>query len=134
MFTQLSQPHPCRQVVLDKGTRRLGQESLSTVSSGANTGRPVHVQADIAAASMGRLARMQPHARTYWQALWPGIAGQGALRCHGSRHGLRGTLEGDEKPVPRRVNLVPLPRLARLTEQASVRRQDLSVLGARALA
>jgi hypothetical protein len=41
--------------------------------------------------------------------------GEGALRCHDSRHGVRGALEGDEKPIPRRIDLVPIPRLERLT-------------------
>jgi hypothetical protein len=41
--------------------------------------------------------------------------GHGALHYDGSRYGMRGTLEGDEKPISRRVNLVTIPRLARLT-------------------
>jgi hypothetical protein len=59
--------------------------------------------------------------------------GHGALHCYGSRYGMRGTLEGDEKPISRRVNLVTIPRLARLTEQSSVLRQYLSVLDAQVL-
>src|SRR5262245_8096435 len=76
---------------------------------------------------------MQAHTRTHSCTLWPGMDGHGVLRCHGSRHGLRGTLKGDEKPVPRRVNLVTIPRLAHLTEQSSVLWQYLSVLVAQVL-
>ena len=124
---EVPQTHACRQVILDEGTRRLGQEGLPTVSSGADARRPMHVQADIAAGGKGRLAGMQAHAHPHRYTLRPGMAGNGTLRRHGRRHGVRGALEGRKKPVPRRVDLVAIPRLERLTQQSPVLRQHLGI-------
>src|SRR5262249_20607788 len=63
----------------------------------------------------------------HWQALGPGTYGHGALCRYGRRHGMRGALEGREKPIPRRVDLVAIPRLERLTQQAPVLRQHLGI-------
>src|SRR5262245_56378172 len=70
---------------------------------------------------------MQPHAHTYWRTLGPGMAGHGALRRHRRCHGVCGTLESYEEPITRRVDLVPVPRLERLAQQAPVRRQHLGI-------
>jgi hypothetical protein len=43
------------------------------------------------------------------------MAGHSALRRHYRRHGVCGTLESHEEPITRCVNLVPVPRLERLT-------------------
>jgi hypothetical protein len=43
VFAEISQTHSCRQVILDEGSRRLGQEGLPTVSSSADTCRPMYI-------------------------------------------------------------------------------------------
>ena len=64
-----------------------------------------------------------------------GIEGcsQSVLRHYGRRDGVRGALEGDEKPVPCRVDLVAIPRLECLTQQSPVLRQHIGVTVAQAL-
>jgi hypothetical protein len=61
------------------------------------------------------------------------MGSQSALRHYGRRNGVRGAWEGYEKPVPRCVDLVAIPRLACLTQQSPVLRQHLGVPVAQAL-
>src|SRR5215831_19541198 len=119
--------HVYRQIILDEGVGGLGAEGLPTVSSRANACRPMHVQANVAAGGMGRLTRMQPHAHPYQRTRGPGMPGKRALGRHCRRHGVRDTLERHEEPVSRRIDLIPLPGLKRLAEQAPVRREDLGI-------
>jgi hypothetical protein len=133
VFAKIPQAHSCWQVILHEGTRCLGQEGLPAMASSTDACGSMHVQADIAAGGKGRLAGMQAHAHMYWQTLWPGMGSQSVLRHYGRRDGVRGALEGDEKPVPCRVDLVAIPRLECLTQQSPVLRQHLGVTVAQAL-
>jgi hypothetical protein len=53
--------------------------------------------------------------------------GNGALRCNSRHHGMHGTLEGHEEPIPRCVDLMPIPRLQGFAQQAPVGRQYFGI-------
>ena len=80
-----------------------------------DAGGVMHVHANVAVCRKLRLARMQPYAYPYGRTRWPDMTGNGALRRHRRRHGVRGPLESHEEPISRRIDLIPVPGLERLT-------------------
>src|SRR5262245_12808185 len=88
---------------------------------------PMHVQTDRPNRGKRRLTRMQPHAHRHGHTLGPGRVGKSLLCCYGRCNRLCGTLEDREEAVPRGVDLVTIPPLEHLTQQAPVLLQHLSI-------
>ena len=83
MCAQILQTHPGREVSHDEGVCGLREQGLAAKPGSADARRPMHVQANIAAGSKGRLTGMQADTGTHCPPLRPVIDSQGTLHCHG---------------------------------------------------
>jgi hypothetical protein len=92
------------------------------VAGGADTGRSVHADADVALGSHLGLTGMQAHAHLDLRSLGPGVGGQVALGIDGGGHGVVGSGESDEEGIALRIG-----HLAAMSGEGS--EQDLLVGG-----
>jgi hypothetical protein len=104
-----------------------GDQDLPAVAGRADTGRAVHVDADISTRSQCRLACMKAHAHPDRDAVGPRMIRDIALRLHRPRDRAPGLLERDEERVALRVDLDPAHALERRPHEAVVFFEDVLI-------
>jgi len=93
-------------LVLEQRLRRLRDEHLTTVASGADAGGAVDRQAGIAAVRYNRLAGVDPHPHLHLHPVRPAMRQDRKLPLDRSLHRVTRAREGNEERVALRVDLV----------------------------
>src|SRR5512140_3051937 len=99
MLAQVSQADALRQLALDQVDRCLGEQHLPAVPRSRYACRAVYVQAHVTGGANLWLARVQPHAHAYADAVPPRVSSQRALRLYDGVQGIRCAGECNEEPV-----------------------------------
>ncbi len=107
-------------LVLEEGLRRLGDEDLTSVPGGPDTGRPMDGEPGVATARCSRLARVQAHANLDLHAFRPGVRRDRELALDSRQECISRTREGDEEGVALGIDLVASVRFECRAQQALV--------------
>ena len=113
--------------VLDDPGCRIGDEDLASVCRGADSGRSMDTEAEVASVVQKRLRSMEAHPYAELQAFWPLDGVEPPLDVHGCRNCIGRAVEGGKVGVPLRVDDVTCVGPARVLDQAAVLRADLAV-------
>jgi hypothetical protein len=114
-------------LVLEERLRRLRDEDLAAVTSGAYSRRPMHGEAGVAAVARDRLARVQAHPHLDLDPVGPGVRKEGELSLDGGEKRVARAREGNEERVALGVHLIATVGDERSAQQTLVVGQNGAV-------